>query len=306
MAWSVTSLSAAEVAAWNADVPAFIGGHAARDVIDASASGCIWSKTQDAGATDETNSSYPHWKGYDGFADHERYTKPDTAAWTDWYYIISAPDVLPDFDSVFLYFNDHTGIDAGRISNIAVDIADDATFATRNLELFEESFPTIQHHGGLVAKLDIDGIYSDVKYLSVNLVATTGISPGISEMWLGRRWQLLRPPSLPLSDLSQEYSGSNDPTICGVNTRVDRGRGRSVRDYSIDILSEDELQAYEEFASGCGYGARSIILADKPKSIDDIFVSTVRGSSLDPVRIGPNRWRLDIGLDESQPYWSQV
>lgn len=304
MAWSVTSLSAEEIAAWNADVPALIGGHAARDVVRATSPGCIWSQTQDASAPDETDPDHPHWLGYDGFADHERYTAPDASEAT-WYYIISAPDVLPDFDSVFIYFNSHESLDDDYIRNISVDIADDSTFTTRKQQLFIESYPTTVHHGGMIAKLDIDGIYRGVKYLSVNLSVDFGI-PGISELWLGRRWHLLRAPSIPLSDLHQNFSGNNAPTLCGVNAGPARGVGRAVRDYSIDILSEEELQGYDRFADGCAYGARSIVLVDKPKSLDDILVSTVRGSSLDPARIGPNRWRLEVVIDESNPYWSQV
>jgi hypothetical protein len=284
VAWSATAITGDELTAWEFDHPVVIGAHA---LMDDTASP-IWATSQNTGASDSTASGYPTYRASDGLLQASRTTKPSSGLST-WYFAVAFASPA-EFDCVMI-----AGPNVSAASLIEVEIADDATFTTNDMVVAFFSTATADRTTKGKAPLDGDRLFvglsqfpssttwdrfSGVGYLAVKITGSAGFVPELSELWLGRRYQLFGHPDSPTSrKWTRGNIGSTRTSIGASGARV-LSKGQAVRDTATTMAKDAEVGGVVQWWADCKYGARDFLWVEDPRNSPAPYVMT---SDVEPV-----------------------
>jgi hypothetical protein len=311
VAWSSTAIAGAELAAWNEDKPILVGFHAIRDVAVGGSTG-IWATTQDTGAADRTETGFETFKAGDGLLTSTATTKPD-AALNTWYYNIALASPI-EIDCFLI-----AGPNIATAGVVDVVIADNSTFTTRAITVAYFTSAASDRDTKGRAPVDSDRLFvgmsefpasanwdrfSGVSYVSVRINGIGPMTPEVSEIWLGRRYQTGGVNS-PTAIKRTRSNTESAPTSIGAIGSRPVGIGQAVRDASITTGNESttERDGYLAWWSDIDNGARSFLWVEEPATDPRTYSMTVP-PSFDYKLDGPHRRTLDLPMIESAPFFS--
>jgi hypothetical protein len=293
MAYSKASLSAAEVANFEADLPLILGANEVRDATT------IWWNRNGSftdGNGNEADSDGPTSRL--GTDEDYRQTYPDATRAT-WYLMFdlgSAADAV--IDSVVI-LNHNIATLTGTIE---FQLADDQTFAT-SLITCEQETPstdkrvTMFHLDELLALTHAR--FSSVRYARLRFTSLAGGVPTIGEVIMGRRRQLGHNPTLPYNDRSGRAVVEDWYADSGASCRYVRRKGQRTGSFTLresDDTYIDDLVAF--FRDDIDYGTKPWVWVENPTaSQHDANWMRFRGPNPDLnfplVGFSERTWELD-------------
>lgn len=257
MAWSRTQLSATDRALFAADKPMFVGTNRARDAT------IQWRTTGSfASGSDLTNSAYPTYRTYDGFA-HNLRTRPASSQ-DPWYLLFNFGSNL-DFDSIVII-----GHNLGVASmSVSAQIADNNAFST-NLETLATWTPSAGSTTRLV-KYDLDHagsssyLYS-AQYARILVNPASAMVPEISEVIFGQRRQLTYNPNNDFDPDSERTRGKSFEAKSGVKTFYVSSRRQKTLESEHTLVSGDIAAVRSLWQSDTEGGEYPFLWIPKPFS----------------------------------------
>ena len=308
--WSSAELTGAELAARQKGYPVIVAAHALRDAfLDQASPVARWSSDGTTGGSDDTDPDHPAARAYDGHG--HRVTKPLGANTNSRYVVDFGEGNEQTFDAVYIAGDNLE--DADTVVGIA--IADDGSFTSPTFFVGFTPGGTYGRGTGPVANVMASAFlghtgteprrYSGVRFLVLVVVSTAKLQPRLTELWLGRSYQLPRHFDTPQSDRREESAVSGDDSPrAGLTARRTRRSGGAYLPVSLTLNGDDEAgEARDYWWIPSHEGGEPVVLITGPYTDAQGRLMRMRsGPEFDPVDEGPNARPLGVELVEMAPF----
>lgn len=310
MAFSGTSLSAAVLAAKDADKPLFVGNNVLRNY---NARPQWRTGGSLASGSDITDPSYPTWLGYDGKGASR--TAPTltggSAAYSYLCDLVEGTAEEYTFDTCVVW--NHNFHELNGTVTVRLEIADDNSFSSNLTTLATWTFTGLTTQRGRIVEFNLNNNrrYSSARYVRLRLTTNAGggftTAPAFGELWLGRRRQLGYYPNLPFEAKRLRSDVSDFKPKSGARIRYTLNEGQRVFSLvmstggaNTSIDTEDELRG---FWRDCRYGSRSFIFVPQPDTDgEDACVCLDDEADLGIPLLGPYEREGAFNFSEIAPF----
>lgn len=262
MAWSSAALTSDEIARAAADKPIVVAANALDTRTGTTP--IRWTIGGAGTDADQVNTSYPAAALYDGLLTVN--TEPQSSR-TLWYLNLTL-DGTQDIDCCVI-IGHNFGTNGATVQ---LQIADDAAHSTnaQTIATWTPSAPASGKDDLRLASLSLKHTgsaalrYSSVSHVRLRISTSGSTIPKIRELWLGRRRQLPRHPSLPWDeDRFQQRSARFETDGGSIIDRV-YWKGRRALSPSILVSSTADQSELLSFFAESEHGTRSMLWFDEP------------------------------------------
>lgn len=295
MAGSSSDLSAADLALLAANKPILVVGNA----LTGATAEWEYLVTPPSTFADADDVDYPATRLIDGFGHI-----PSRPAQTDKYFRLkfdlSAEGQARQWDTALLLcsaINDAPSMlinvsnDGSSWTNLYLDYSV-AWDGNRHLVLDLSSGATPQRHTGW-------------RYVLFDFGLLTGCDPSITEIILGKRYQLEHRGNRPV-DEGEVYSSVADfEALSGATRRFVRHKGRARIQRSFTFADDDEADVLRQAFVGAEHGTQPVIWIEDPAEsppTQRAIYGFIREPRLSVVSVGPYEREAEIEINELPPY----
>tara|TARA_R100001015_G_C4621730_1_gene178984 strand:- start:932 stop:1858 length:927 start_codon:yes stop_codon:yes gene_type:complete len=305
MAYSATSLTAAETAGFNADKPMMVTQSAGTP------NDAHWTLVGTHTSTDVTAADGPATRAYDSVGSLVTKTNTASAATTTKYYNFYFSTAI-SFDTLIVLGHNLNTIEA---TDVKLQLSNNDTFSSGVINPYESGSLSGDDDRLICTNLnsedsgsyDASGTaqrYRNVEWCRLVITHSGSKTPQIGEIILGTRHQLQRNPDIPWNN-KDEYSETTDfKALTGLVKRYVAYRGQALRRFRASISSSDEIAVVDSWFNAINEGTKPFVYIETPSSGADARLMILDDTALRFPLVGPFERVLEFNMTEQPPYLS--